>query len=800
LNLKNLLFGTQEAGAVSYGIAKDTEDWLPVKDIQNGIVLLKDGRFIKLVEITPVNFYLKSYREQENIIASFAAYLKVAPDNLQIRILTQKADLEASMDRMWEKYDDEPETETRDMIEKGVYLLNTLAQNQTLRRRFFLVFQHVGGKIGEAVAKLEKDAYVAAGMLEECGLEVTFPDSDATRDVFHQILNKRTSRYLTLEEPTTGSVPYRLAPGSVDTTHKGYIEVDGIYHSTLYVAGYGYPTKVFAGWLGFLVEAGEGISLSFHLQRQRKDKAISKISKTTMISRSRMRDVGDTRADYEELESAIFSGMYLKDGMNRSMQDLYYMNTLIEVSAESVELLERRIESVKVLCTANNYIVKRADYRHEQGFLSCLPTLSLDPDLFRKSRRNILTDSLAAAFPFCSFELYDPDGILLGQNLYNASVAMLDIFDSSKYSNANMCVMGTSGAGKTYLLQLLAMRHRCQGTQVFIIAPLKGHEFRPACDAIGGRYIKLSPASQECVNVMEVRQRDVASNGGCDRKTRKDSLLASKIQKLHIFFTLIKPNITYEERHFLDNALVETYKRFGMNHDNASLYLNSGELKPPPCLADLYEVLSANPETKLLSQVLSRFVTGSAKRLGGHTNVDLTNKYIVLDISEMNAELLPMGMFVALDFVWDEVKRSRVAKKVVILDELWNLIGASSTSLAAKYVVEIFKTIRGLGGAAIGATQDLNDFFTLDNGDYGKGILGNSRIKIVMQMEQDEAERVQKIMSLSDEETTQILRYKRGQGLLISSFVRTCIGFASSTDEYGWISTSREAVAARYGG
>jgi len=113
--------------------------------------------------------------------------------------------------------------------------------------------------------------------------------------------------------------------------------------------------------------------------------------------------------------------------------------------------------------------------------------------------------------------------------------------------------------------------------------------------------------------------------------------------------------------------------------------------------------------------------------------------------------------------------------------------------------VEIFKTIRGLGGAAIGATQDLNDFFTLDDGDYGKGILGNSRVKIIMQMEGDEAERVQKILSLSEEETSQIVHYKKGQGLLCSSYIRTCIGFSSSVDEYKLISTDRKSIAAREG-
>ena len=793
MKLKNMIFGTQDTGSVSYGIARDTEDWLPVKDIQNGIITLKDGRALKLVEVTPVNFYLKSARERETIIAGFSAYLKVAPDDLQIYVLTQKADLEAAMDREWERYDDEPETACREMIEKGVYLLNTLSRNRTLRRRFFLVFQYTGNS-RDAAASLQKDAQTAAGLLEECGLEVSFLDDDAVRSVYRQILNKRTNRYLTMEEPESESVPYSLAPGSVDTANKGYISVDGIYHSVLYIAGYGYPTQVFAGWLSFLVEAGEGVSLRFFLRRQRKDKVLSKISKTTMINRSRMRDVGDTRADFEQLESAIFSGMYLKEGMNRSMQDLYYMSTLIEVSAESAELLETRVEEVRILCTANNFVVKRADYRHEQGFLSCLPTLSLDPDLYRKNRRNILTDSLAASFPFCSYELFDQNGILLGQNLYNASVATLDCFDSAKYSNANMSVLGTSGAGKTYFLQLLALRHRCQGTQVFIIAPLKGHEFRPACEAIGGRFIKLCPASQECVNIMEIRKTTLDVDGS---RSRDDSILADKIQKLHIFFTLIKPSITYEERHFLDNAFVEAYARFGLTHENDSLYNEAGELKPMPCLKDLYEVLCENPETKLLSQVLSRFVTGSAKRLGGQTNVDLNSKYIVLDISEMSAELLPMGMFLALDFVWDEVKRNRAAKKVVVLDELWHLIGASSTGLAANFVIEIFKTIRGYGGSGIAATQDLNDFFSLDGGIYGKGILNNSCIKIAMRMEEDEAERVRSFLALSDEETSQIVRFKRGQGLLCSSFVRMCIGFVSSVDEYELISTDREAIKNR---
>ena len=95
---------------------------------------------------------------------------------------------------------------------------------------------------------------------------------------------------------------------------------------------------------------------------------------------------------------------------------------------------------------------------------------------------------------------------MLGINQHNRSVCIVDIFDSVKYSNANMSIMGMSGAGKTFLLQLMALRFREQGVQVFIIAPLKGHEFRPACEAINGKYIKLSPSSGDCINIMDIRR------------------------------------------------------------------------------------------------------------------------------------------------------------------------------------------------------------------------------------------------------------------------------------------------------
>lgn len=586
-----------------------------------------------------------------------------------------------------------------------------------------------------------------------------------------------------------------ISPSSVEFCNRDYIIVDGIYFSYLYITGYGYSTTVGNGWLNPLVEAGEGINLSFTITRQPKDKTLSKISQATMINRSRMREVGDTRSDYEELDSAISSGIYLKDGMNRYNEDFYYMHTIIEISAENLDLLEQRVAAVQNLCVSQDMFCKRADYKHRESFLSALPLLNLDSDIERKSRRNALTSSVAAAFPFSSFEICDQNGIMLGINQHNRSVCIVDIFDSVKYSNANMSIMGMSGAGKTFLMQLMALRFREQGVQVFIIAPLKGHEFRPACEAIDGKYIKLSPSSNDCINIMDIRRVSLDTDLELG-SSREDSLLADKIQKLHIFFMLLKPNITDEERHFLDTSLIECYAKRGITHDNSSLYDENGIFKEMPTLKDLHEIFESNFETKNLALSVSRFVTGSAKRLGQRTNVDLDNKYIVLDISEMSKDLLPLGMFLALDYCWDKCKESRVRKKVLMLDELWCLIGASSNSLAADFVLEIFKIIRGYGGAAIGATQDLNDFFALEGGKYGKAIINNSRLKVVLPLE-EEANRVKEVMGLSDEEAMQVVRNSRGEGLFCAGRNRISVAFHSTEKEKYLITTNREELARR---
>jgi hypothetical protein len=269
-----------------------------------------------------------------------------------------------------------------------------------------------------------------------------------------------------------------------------------------------------------------------------------------------------------------------------------------------------------------------------------------------------------------------------------------------------------------------------------------------------------------------------------------------------IFFALLIPDMTNEEEQMLDEALIKTYAEFGITHDNASLYQDADcdppIMKPMPILGDLHRNLADNPLTKRIAIIISRFVTGSAQSFNRQTNVDLSNKYVVLDLSELKGRLLPVGMMIALDYVWDIVKSDRTQKKAILIDEIWQLVGASSNKQAAEFCLTIFKTIRGFGGAAISATQDLSDFFGLEDGRYGRAIINNSKNKIILNLEPDEAKYVQEVLRLTRSEVSSITRFERGEALVYSNNNKVPVIIKASPEEQKMITTDRaelEAIA-----
>ena len=799
-------------------------DYLPIEKIANGIIYTKDHRFVKVVEVVPINFMLRSAREQRNIIYSFVSYLKISPVKLQIKVLTRRADINRHLDTVRREMAQEDNEQCRLMQEDYLDFVQQVGSHEAVTRRFFLIFEYEpwnntrrSEQEDEAIQSLQSAVHTASNYLRQCGNEVVVHENEDefTVDVFYNLLCRNESAVKPLSVRAQEIVAQYLekgregeidripavefaAPKSIDFTHGRYLCIDGLYYTYLLVPSDGYKTQVPAGWLSLIVNAGDGIDLDMFLSRQPKERIIQRVGQQLRINRSKIKDASDTNTDFDDIDGAIRSGYFLKEGLANN-EDFYYLNLLITVTALSVEDLEWKASEIKKLLLSQDMDVCNCHFREEQAFCSALPLVSMEKGLFERGKRNLLTGGAASCYPFTSFEMCDDNGILLGVNKYNSSLIIVDIFNSAIYKNANMAILGTSGAGKTFTMQLMALRMRRKNIPVFIIAPLKGHEFHRACANVGGEFIQISPASPHCINVMEIRKVDRSVSELLDGPGIQLSELAAKIQQLHIFFSLLIPDMSHEERQLLDEALIRTYNSKGITHDNASLEdpANPGCYREMPVLGDLYEILKAAPETTRMAHILNRLVNGSASTFNKQTNVRLDNKYTVLDISSLTGDLLTVGMFVALDFVWDRAKADRTEEKAIFIDECWQLLsgaGATGTRLAGDFVLEIFKTIRGFGGSAICASQDLNDFFNLDEGRFGKGIINNSKTKIILNLEDDEAERVQDTLHLSDAETMEVTHFERGSGLISTNNNNIMVEFKASPLEKDLITTDRREL------
>ena len=790
-----------------------------------------DGRYVKILEIEPINFMLRSSEEQYNILSSFASWLKISPMKLQFKSITRKADSDKHVALIRKELSVEDNEQCKAMGEDYIRLIKDVGSREALTRRFFLIFQY------EAIGRNESDDYSkiysmlvsaeqnARAYFMQCGNNIIQPKNpdQAVAEILYMFFNRRSC----VDEPFTDRVnrviidtmtakgkiigvdpiphiPVRhfIAPRGLDLTHYNYIIMDGRYYCFLYIKGNGYPSTVRGGWMSSLINAGEGVDIDVHLSRENRSKTIDKVAQRIRLNRTKLKGMHDTSTDYEELTNSIQAGYYIKNGIANHNEDLFYMSVFVTISAKTYEeLLWRKQQMIDMLKSMDMYL-SDCRFQQEAALRSVMPFLQISPKLQKKTQRNVLTSGAASTYMFTSFEMSDDSGVLLGVNRHNNSLCIVDLFNTKINKNANLTMCGTSGAGKTFTLQLLALRMRMRGIQCYIIAPIKGHEFKRACSKIGGEFIKIAPGSPHCINVMEIRHTISPEMELIDEVDYNDmdSMLARKIQQLMIFFSLLIPDMTNEEEQMLDEALIKTYNEFGITHDNNSLYADNTvsppKMKTMPILGDLHKHLLENPMTARVAAIVSRFVTGSAQSFNRQTNVDLTNKYIVLDLSELKGKLLPVGMMIALDYVWDNIKADRTKKKAIMIDEIWQLIGASSNKMAAEFCLEIFKIIRGFGGAAIAATQDLSDFFSLDDGKYGRAIINNSKNKIILNLEQDEAQYVQDVLKLTRTEVRSITQFERGEALIHSNNNKVPVVIKASVEEKEMITTDRAELEA----
>ena len=471
----------------------------------------------------------------------------------------------------------------------------------------------------------------------------------------------------------------------------------------------------------------------------------------------------------QDIDIAIYTyndAKYIRKEMQVNNEDLYFLYIYISIYAENIKDLELYLSKIEGIMQSKGLITKRANFRQAQVFKSCMPLMVNNIDIKNSARRNILTSGLISTYPFISSTIFDENGVFIGQNIYNNSLVFIDRYDTSKYKNANMCIFGTSGAGKSFFTKLMILRYRLLGIEQYVIDPER--EYLNLCKNLEGTEIKIGPASSDFINIMEIRKESLEDG--------ENGYLATKISKLIGFFNLIFGELNEEEKALLEEKLIETYNIKGIDFDDNSLYTEEKEkiiskkfksAKEMPLLEDLYNILGKDNRTKKFKIKLIPFVKGSLKFFNNYTNIELNNKLIVADVYDLGEDNLKYGMWLFTDLFWDKIKINRKAKKAIYLDEIWRLIGVTSNKDVASFIYKIFKTIRKYGGSGVAITQDVSDLFSLENGAYGKSILNNSSIKTFFSLEEENINILSKNINLSDKEKIEIKSLKIGESLMM---------------------------------
>ena len=572
----------------------------------------------------------------------------------------------------------------------------------------------------------------------------------------------------------------QIAPSYINQNNPKCIEIDNLFYSGLIVVNYYREQSDIL--LKALLETNINMNISIFYEKQNQYKTIKDL--TYHIGNVGV-DIKDKNQNREDIDIAIFTyndAKYIRKEMQVNNEDLYFLYIYINIFSDNFKDLEYYLNCIEGIMQSKGMQTRRATFREEQIFKSCLPIFENNIDLKNSAKRNVLTSGLISTYPFISSSIFDEDGIFIGKNIYNNSLIFVDRYNTEKYKNANMCIFGTSGAGKSFYTKLLILRYRLFGIEQYVIDPER--EYINLAKALEGTIIKIGPSSNNFINVMDIREESLEEG--------EKGYLVTKISKLIAFFDLIFGNLNEEEKAILEEKLIEVYNLKNINFDDNSLFLdNTNSIiskkfkssKDMPILEDLYNVLKEDEKTKKFSIKLIPFVKGSLSFFNNHTNIELNNKLIIADVYELGEENLKYGLFVFVELFWDKIKLNRKKQKAIYLDEIWRLIGVTSNKEVASFIYKIFKTIRKYGGSAVAITQDISDLFSLENGIYGKSILNNSSIKSFFSLEEENIKILSENINLSEKEKIEIKSLKRGESLMFIGDEHILVNIESSDFE-----------------
>lgn len=805
-------------------------DFINVKKISHGMILTKDGRYLKILEVEPINFVLRSNEDRNDIINMFFSWLKIAPGKMQFVQTTKKVDSSTLIENILHATRDETNKDVIKRREDYINHIRNLSAQEALSEQFLIIYEYEGNPvdkkkstdINEIRSSMEYTKYLAQNYFSKMDNAIVDHDNENMflTEVLYQMLNPKSSQQETvkqrisriytdnmavaasigepLEDEDIDHVHY-IAPRGINfKKHPNYTIVDGMYQTYIFIARKGYKKVVQSTWIRNFTGHGEGVSYTCHIEKNDRASTIAVVSQYVRVSRADMQSVKQTVDDEETSINTINNAKFIRDRMRDNNEDLYDVYMQVTINAKTLKEMYTKKHTIMEQLRSCDYRMVDAYGRCDRAFKSYLPLLDTDDELMKLHKRNMLTSSIASSYMFTAFEMFDPEGFVIGVNTSNSTLAVPNIFDTKRYKNSNGVILGTSGAGKTFLEMLLGNHIRESGIRTFYILPNKGHEYKDCVTALGGTFVNLAPGSPDCINILDIRPYVSPDEELIDTTDMDDAYLPAKIQQVVTFIQLLmsKEPMTNMEEDLLTNSLYELYGRYGVTEDNSTIWEDEENhvTKQSPIIGELYDIIKEEPRLERVTVSLSTFVTGICRNMNGHTNVDLRNKMIAISVSKAGDKYLPAFGYLATECCYDTVKGNTTEHGIIILDEVWMFM---KNRYAAEYVLGMYKIIRGYAGSVLSATQDINDFMNAE-GNLGEGILNLSSIKFILNLEKKGLEKIEHIIDFTRREKKTIEKFERGQCLLIAGGDKVPIKISGSEwDQELFCTDAKEKVKFR---
>jgi conjugal transfer ATP-binding protein TraC len=523
-----------------------------------------------------------------------------------------------------------------------------------------------------------------------------------------------------------------------------------------------YSRIITSGWLEGVINADIPLDLSIFIYPEDSSKVLKDLkSKVGKIQASLQINAEKGAARDPALETAYRDVEALRDAIQQGVEKFFKIGVYIQIYADTQDQLERNSQFVESMFDQQNIIIKRAALQMDDGFNSCLPILK--DDLFVYSNMN--TSPLSACFPFVSSDLSSNSGILYGINRHNSSLVIYDRFD---LENANAVVFATTGAGKSYAVKLEILRSLMMGVSVIVIDPEQ--EYKMLADTVGGAYINFSLNSTNRINPFDLPKPLPGENTG-------DIIRSATIDLIGLI-NLMLGKMNPSETSIMERAIMEAYAKRDINAESDFTNLT------PPTMSDLVDVLNGIVGGESLAQRLYRYTEGTfAGIFNRQTNINIYNQFVVFNIRDLQDELRPIAMYVLLKYVWNEI-RSVLKQRILVCDEAWIMMQFEDS---AKFLFGLVKRARKYYLGVTTITQDVSDFM---NSPWGKPIVTNAAMKILLKQSPTSIDLIGETFNLTSGEKQVLLDSEVGQGIFFAGTRHVAISIIAFPTEHKIITTN----------